>query len=125
LNLNTIPEGLIPRILPLSAAEANQLVESRKEKPFRNMGDVLSVVTPIGLLQEEYYTFLPKGDVQIRIFSTASKKSSIIGVIAQPLSTRLPWVIDYRYQSERKFDFPNPARAIAPQYLEWKLASTP
>ena len=119
INLNTVPEALIQRILPVSRSEADKVINRRRIKPFENLGDLSTVLGPGAILDEDYYTLFPKGDVQIRIFSTNNRKLSTIGVLSTPMSTGSPWVIDYLYQSERKFDFSEPARVGATRYLEW------
>jgi type II secretory pathway component PulK len=119
INLNTVPEELIHRILPVTRSEANKLIDKRRIKPFETLGELFSVLGPRAILDEDYYTLFPKGDVQIRIFSTNNRKLSTIGVVSTPMSTGSPWVIDYRYQRERKFDFSEPARVGATRYLKW------
>ena len=119
VNLNTVPEALIQRILPLTSSEADRFIKSRRIKPFTNLDGLSVVLGPRVILEEDYYTFFPKGDVQIRIFSTNNRKLSTIGVISTPMSTGSPWVIDYRYQSERKSDFSESARVGAARYFKW------
>ena len=118
INVNTMPEALVRRILPVTRPEADRMVNRRSIKPFRSLEGIASVLGPRVTLDDDYYTFLPKGDVQIRIFSTSNRKFSTIGVVSTPMSIRSAWVIDYRYHGESNSDFTKPARVGAAQYFE-------
>lgn len=102
INLNTVPVSLMQRVLPITIEEAGRLVEARRQKPFRNMDSVNELLNHRVRLIEDYYTFLPTGDVRFRIHSGNSSKVSTMVVLYSPMSVRTPWVVDYRYQSERR-----------------------
>jgi len=124
INANTMPEALVRRILPVTQREADRFIARRRTKPFRSLEDMSSVLGPRVALDDDYYSLIPGGDVQVRIFSTNNRKSSTIGIVSTPLSIKSPWVIDYRYQSERNSELSKSTRDGATQYFKRELATT-
>lgn len=123
LNLNTIPSSLFSRVLPIDEEEARRLIKARNEAPFKNMDSVDSLLRHrVGLI-DDYYTFIPTGDVRFRVYSAKSHKVSTFVVLYTPMSVRWPWVIDYRYQSENRTNRQTSSRDVAREYFERKSNS--
>jgi len=117
LNLNSIPESLLPRVLPITAKEAEQLRKARRVQPFSNMETVNEILGHRVRLVDDYYTFIPTGDVRFRVYSARSNKVSTFVVLYSPMSVRHAWVVDYRYQSESRIDHKTSPRIVAKRYF--------
>jgi hypothetical protein len=124
LNVNTMPEDLIPLVLPVTSVEAKAIVGQRRVKPFRGYSDFSLFLNNRVSLADNYYGFIPSDHFRIRIFSAKNHKMSTISVLFKPLSTSSPWEIDHRYQNERDFDIAEPARVVAAEYFSRELSSS-
>ena len=113
LNLNTVPESLFMRVLPLPAADAERLLNARRAQPFKNFSEVERLLNMRSNLDADFYTFLPLDRVRVRIYSRDNRKLQTIDITNTPLSLTAPWVIEFRYQSERHFNIGKPARSVA------------
>lgn len=106
LNINAVPETLLPSILPLSNKDRELIVQRRRDKAFRSMGELAQVLRLRSSLDEDFYTFLPSGEVRFRVYSANDSKLTSLSVRFTPMNLESPWHIDYRYLGERNFDLP-------------------
>lgn len=121
VNLNTMPENLLARFLPISDKDRQRLIEHRRREPFVNMTEVDAILNIRSTLDEDYYTFLPANTYRFRIFSAKNRKLSTMTVRFSPLSTRTSWEVEYRYESERNFDIAEPVGIVHAGYFGWQL----
>ncbi|MBO6658533.1 MAG: general secretion pathway protein GspK [Pseudomonadales bacterium] len=119
VNINAIPESLLRKVLPLSDQDRDLLIESRQREPFRSMSDLNKSLRLRSSLDEDFFTFVPSGDVKFRIYSANDSKLTTLAVRFTPMNLEAPWQIDYRYQGERNFDIPKTAETAPQKDLGW------
>lgn len=113
LNLNTAPDSVLRRALPLRAIDRELLISARQGQPFKDFAQIQKLLNMRGELDEDVYTLLPMSRIRIRIFSENNARVSTINASITPLSLTAPWVIDSRYDRERNFNIREPSRSVA------------
>lgn len=122
-NLNTAPEVLLRRVLPVSPEEADRLVKYRRAQPFTNIDTVTKLLHYRVSLIDDYYTFIPTGDVRVSIKSTGNSKTNVMDLISTPMSVRAPSWINYRYTYEDKSNSSSVIQPVRGGYFKRQFSS--
>lgn len=117
LNLNTAPDQVLRRALPVSPIDRELLISTRHEGPFKDFTQIQKLLNMRGELDEDVYTLLPMNRIRIRIYSDTNARLSTINTSITPLSLTAPWVVDSRYDKERNFNARGSARTVASAFF--------
>ncbi len=123
INPNTIPEALFHRLPGMTEEISNRLLGVRVESPFRSMEDFIKKSNGFLSLRGDYFRFFPSGQVRIQFFSAENRKLSTIAVKFTPYSLSDPWLIEYRYESERDFEISGKVNSTKSRYFPEELFS--
>ncbi len=124
LNINTAPEALLLKVLPLNMADRLLLINRRNETPFSNVSDVNATLNMRARLDEDYFSYWPGNRFRLRLFSSGNNKLSTMEISFTPMKTSAPWEIEYWYLSERRFDIAESVGPIAEDYFLGRMPAT-